>query len=177
MATRYRFPIYVGALLMAGTACSKIPNANKQYLDRMNESREAGRPWLDDMADNATLHDLAVADFHFVPHSAEISGTGEAKLERMAPMLSHYGGTVRYETSSTDKALVDQRIAHVKEYLKLAGCDMAKVKVEAMISGGRGMPADRAMKIAEKGTAPGGASGTSMSAMAGAAAASGQSKP
>lgn len=175
MATRYRFPIYVGALLMAGTACSKIPNATQQYSEWMNESREAGTPWLDDMADNATLHDMAVADFHFVPHSAEISGTGEARLDRMAPMLSHYGGTVRYETSSTDKALVDQRIAHVKEYLKLAGCDMAKVKVESMISGGRGMPAERAMKIAEKGTAPTSGSGAPMGVMAGAA--SGQSKP
>ena len=105
------------------------------------------------MADNAMLHDMSVADIHFVPHTAELSGTGAARLNRMATLLDTYGGTVRYETFNTDEALVKQRLDHVHEYLALTGCDMGRVQVKTMISGGRGMTASKAMIVEKKGTA------------------------
>jgi hypothetical protein len=106
-----------------------------------------------DMSDNAILHDMSVADIHFIPHTSELSGVGVARLNRMAKLLSTYGGTVRYETRLTDEKLIDPRLEHVQEYLALAGCDMDRVSVVAMRSGGRGMPGDEAVEKFEKGTA------------------------
>jgi hypothetical protein len=42
---------------------------------------------------------------------------------------------------------------HVREYLAVAGCNMDKVELKAMISGGRGMTADKAIIVERKGTA------------------------
>jgi hypothetical protein len=120
----------------------------------MDRSAENPQQHFRDMADNAVLSDMAVADFHFVAHTAELSGTGAARLNRMATLLDTYGGTVRYETFEPDEKLVKQRLEHVREYLTTTGCDMARVDVKAMISGGHGMPANKAIVIDLKGTNP-----------------------
>jgi hypothetical protein len=69
------------------------------------------------------------------------------------PSVELYGGTVNYQTNSTDTDLVNKRLAHVKEYLTVAGCDMDRVQVKTGLSGGRGIPANKAMEIDAKGTA------------------------
>jgi len=104
------------------------------------------------MADNAMLHDMSIADIHFVPHTSELSGTGVARLTRMAKLLEIYGGTVRYETFEKDEALVEARLDHAREFIAGTGCDMDRVKVETMISGGRGLKATEAIRIMEEGT-------------------------
>ena len=104
------------------------------------------------MADNAILQDMSIADIHFVPHTAEISGTGAVRLDRMAALLEAYGGTVRYETYLDDAAMVEHRLAHVMEYLTFTGCNMSRVQVRAMMSGGRTIPASEAIAVMEKGT-------------------------
>lgn len=146
-------------LLVAMSACNRPLTATDLAVERMNESRWTSGPNYVHMVDNAMLHDMSIADIHFVPHTAELSGTGEARLDRMAKLLGAYGGTVRYETFSTDEELTRQRLDHVREYLVLAGCNMDHVNVQAMMSGGRGMPADQAIEIKEKGTAPDSGSG------------------
>jgi len=106
---------------------------------------ETPRAHLTYMVDNALLHDMSIAEIHFVPHTRELSGTGIARLDRMAMMLDTYGGTVRYETDVTDEAFVQKRLDHVHEYLATTGCDMSRVEVKAMMSGGRGMSAVKAL--------------------------------
>ncbi len=108
-------------------------------MARMDETREQPRTHLTNMVDNAILHDMSLADFHFVPHSTELSGSGVARLDRMALMLDTYGGVVRYEASTTDEKLIKERLDHVKEYLTLVGCSMEKVALTTQLSGGRGM--------------------------------------
>lgn len=142
----------VPSLCVAGMACSKIPTAGQVYSNRMDESLASPRPYLTYMADNAMLHDMTIADLHFIPHTNELNGTGAARLDRLAVLLDVYGGVVRYETYSTDDEFVEQRLAHVRDYLATTGCDMSRVDVEAMISGGRGLPAEQAVKIMEAGT-------------------------
>lgn len=134
--------------------CQCFATGNQRANQEMDRSLDEPRDHWTDMADNAMLHDMTVADFHFVPHSAEISGTGQARLERMAMLLDVYGGTVRYETFETGDALVKQRLEHVREYLATTGCDMKRVEIKAMISGGRGMLATKAIMVDVKGTAP-----------------------
>lgn len=106
---------------------------------------------LNEMADNAILHDMSLVDLHFVPHSSEISGTGVKRLNRMAHLLNTYGGTVNYQTDLTDETLVQKRIDHVKEYLTVAGCDMDRVQVKAGLGAGRTSPAAKAMEIDARG--------------------------
>jgi hypothetical protein len=135
----------------ASQGTDRDKTAWQQQMAHMEKAKEHYGQHLDDMADNAILHDMSLADFHFVAHTSEISGTGADRLNRMAHLLSTYGGTVRYETAEADATLVNQRLDHVKEYLKVAGCDMDRVQVKTMISGGRGMPARDAIEINERG--------------------------
>jgi hypothetical protein len=123
--------------------------------ERMDRALHRPREYESDMVDNAILHDMSVADFHFVPHTAELSGTGAARLNRMATLLDTYGGTVRYETFETDEKLVNQRLEHVREYLATTGCGMERVQIKSMLSGGRGMAADKAIVVELKGTKAG----------------------
>lgn len=104
------------------------------------------------MVDNAMLHDMTVADLHFVPHTGELNGTGVARLTRMAHMLDVYGGTVRYETFESNEDLLNLRLAHVHEFLASTGCDMERVEVRVMLSGGRSLRAKEAIRIMEEGT-------------------------
>ena len=116
----------------------------------MDKTMESPRANFTYMADNAILHDMSIAEIHFVPHTRELSGTGIARLDRMSTMLDTYGGTVRYETYETDEAIVQKRLDHVHEYLATTGCDMSRIDVKAMLSGGRGMSAVKALAAEAK---------------------------
>src|SRR3972149_2058780 len=130
MFGKYSSLIVVGALALSNSACNTCQNcktlktSTDLQVERINKSMEESGEHFTNMADNAMLHDMSVADIHFVPHTAELSGTGAARLNRMATLLDTYGGTVRYETFSTDEAIVKHRLEHVHEYLAPTGCDM-----------------------------------------------------
>lgn len=157
MSNKNRFAMFttsalVGVVFAAGChgPCHD-QTARELHESHMDKAKASYGKHMDDMADNALLHDMSLADFHFVPHSSEISGTGADRLDRMAKLLSTYGGTVNYQTDSANTDLVNQRLAHVKEYLTVAGCDMDRVKVEAGLGGGRLSPALKAMEIEVRG--------------------------
>ena len=158
MIRKYPTLIVVASLALVNTACEncsdckKFKTATDLQVEMIDKTMEEPREHYTNMADNAMLHDMSVADIHFVPHTAELSGTGAARLNRMATLLDTYGGTVRYETFNADEEFVKQRLDHVHEYLALTGCDMGRVQVKAMISGGRGMTASKAIIVEAKGT-------------------------
>ena len=128
------------AVLTAIVGChGKNRSAVQLDMARMDATLAEPRTHLTNMVDNAILHDMSLADFHFVPHSTELSGSGVARLDRMALLLDTYGGVVRYEASTIDETLIKGRLDHVKEYLTLVGCTMEKVALTTGISGGRGM--------------------------------------
>ena len=152
MLGTYRRLILVAILPAAATACNKLHTTTDLQTSRMDDSRQAFGSHLTYMVDNAVLHDMSVADIHFIPHTGELSGVGEVRLNRLARLLNTYGGTLRYETLLDDEALVNQRLEHTREYLALTGCDMDRVEVAPMMSGGRGMPGDEAVEKFIKGT-------------------------
>ena len=156
MQGMYRLLLLASPLLIASVGCNRMHTATKMQLARMDEARETYGGHFDQMVDNAILRDMSVADIHFIPHTTELSGIGVARLDRLARLLQVYGGTVRYETLMKDEALVQQRLDHVGEYLALAGCDMDRVELAAMMSGGRGLPGDEAVDKLNQGTAPAG---------------------
>ena len=89
--------------------------------------------------DQAMLADMSVADIHFVPHSSELSGTGEARLARYAELLATTGGTLHYDTAVTDDKLLRSRLAAANDYLKESVPGTKSVKVVVGGAGGRGI--------------------------------------
>ena len=122
------------------------------------------------MNDNAMLHDSAVADIHFEPHTVELSGLGIRTLMRMGELLSISGGAIRYETATTDEFLITGRLNSVREFLNAAGFDTANIRVEAGMARSSGMDAADAVAIKE-------AAPTSAAAQTGAATAGAPAGP
>ncbi len=145
MLGTHRPLMLLATLLVMSAACNNFKTTTDLQMSRMNESKSKFASYNADMIDNAILRDMSVADIHFIAHTGELSGVGEARLNRMAKLLHTYGGTVRYETTLNDEALMAQRLAHVREYLALTGCDMERVTVADMMSGGRGLSGDEAV--------------------------------
>lgn len=136
----------LSCVVVAASACTSTPTTHDQQTMRMDQTRASFGTYYRHMSDNAILRDMSLADIHFVAHTAEINGIGEVRLERMARLLSAYGGTVRYEARERDAALVEKRVKHAREYLALVGCDMDRVDVVVMRSGGRGGSGDEAVQ-------------------------------
>jgi hypothetical protein len=132
-------------VLMVGCEASGGKTAGQAQLASIHDTRKASRGHLPWMVDNAVMQDMSLADIHFIPHSAELSGTGVARLDRMALMLDTYGGTVRYESGTKEDPLTQKRLEHVREYLAMTGCNMDRVTIEPGLAGGRGMDAAHAL--------------------------------
>lgn len=98
--------------------------------------------WADMYAyhdDQGMMADMSIADMHFVPHTADLSGVGEARLERYAELLAGRGGTINYDTASTDETLVADRLATAKRFLAQAMPSQKSIEVAVGPAGGRGM--------------------------------------
>jgi hypothetical protein len=144
----------VWVLAVVGCAGGGLKTATDIQLEHIQAMRDRSRAHQQDMIDNAVLADMSLAEFHFIPHSAELSGTGVKQLDRMAPMLDTYGGTVHYGGNMSDDELVKQRIAHVHEYLAMTGCNMDHVKIVPGLAGGTGMQARTALEKQHRMDAP-----------------------
>lgn len=151
LGTRRCFVILCPALLVALSACNRPDTTAGSWAPDVGERRGKYTSHLSYMVDNAILSDMSVADIHFIPHTSELSGVGEARLARMAKLLNTYGGTVRYETKLDDETMIQERLDHVREYLALTGCDMSRVRLATMMAGGCGMPGDEAVEKFKQG--------------------------
>ncbi len=146
--------------LVVVSGCQQpVVTSTQRMTNKMDYAKQHRFEHMTDMVDNAILYDMTIADLHFVPHTAELSGTGVARLDRLVPLLNTYGGVVRYETQEKNAKLVEKRMGHAREYLALAGCTMDHVEIKTMISGGRGMPASDAIDAMTRGTQPESAAG------------------
>lgn len=124
---------------------SPLRSTHDRQMESMDRTLNYPKMYLTNMIDNSILHDMSLSDIHFVAHSVELSGTGVARLDRMALLLNTYGGIVRFETMETDQEMIKARLAHIEEYLTVVGCEMENVEVKMMISGGRGMSASQVL--------------------------------
>ena len=95
--------------------------------------------------DQGMMADMSIADVHFVPHQKYLSGTGEARLERYAELLASTGGTLHYDTSQSDRTLIQERISVAEKFLAEAVPSNQRIQVAQGIPGGRGMSASEAM--------------------------------
>ncbi len=154
MLGMFRRLTLVTALVLVTASCKNGVKTTTDYqVERMDQARERYHDFSKDMTGSALLRDMSLSDAHFIPHSSELNGLGASRLDRMAPMLDTYGGTVRYQTVAKDEALVKQRLDHIREYLKLTGCKMERVNVAVAMAGGHGIPGDEAIEKLKRGTA------------------------
>lgn len=126
--------------LACAVGCRREVEIEQTVADEW-QSRYQAKPLFTYMVDNAILSDMSVADIHFIPHHAELGSTGMHRLDRMAPMLNTYGGTIRYQTYHEDQQFVQARMASIRDYLAVVGCDLSDVTLESGLPGGRGIPA------------------------------------
>lgn len=134
-------------VMVAGCNASRLKSTHDRQMEAMDRTLNAPKMYVTNMIDNAILHDMSLSDIHFVAHSVEISGTGVARLDRMALLLNTYGGIVRYETMETDQEMIKARLAHIEEYLTVVGCEMENVEIKLKMNGGRGMAAKQALAL------------------------------
>lgn len=117
------------------------------------------------MADNAVLQDMSVADIHFAGTSAQLSGLGKVRLEKIVDVLKTYGGDVRYNAQVRDDVLVQARRQRIEDFLASAGVNMDKVTVKVEMPASDGMAAAEAIKAQQAPTAScGGDAGASAGA-------------
>ncbi|MCH7591234.1 MAG: hypothetical protein IH989_00440 [Planctomycetes bacterium] len=135
----------VVVLVSIHLGCSGMRSGAAIQLDRMADTRESYGDAFRYMVDNAILSDMSLADIHFVTHTSELSGVGAARLQRMARLLNTYGGKIRYETALSDKAMLAERMTHVREFLALSGCELDPVEIAVMAPGGRRMSGQEAV--------------------------------
>lgn len=102
------------------------------------------------MHDNALLADMTVADYHFLPHRPLLTSLGKTRLDRLASLMEAYGGTIRFNTDSTDEELTRKRTDAVVAYLGELGVPAASQAVKRAGPGGAGMPAAEAILIMQK---------------------------
>ncbi len=140
-------PSLIGSVVLLAGACNEPKETFRMRAQGSNDAHTSLERYFGTMADNAMVSEFAISDFHFTRHTIDLSDTGAARLDRMLPYLSTYGGTVHYQTSQDDKKLIEGRLDHVRDYLAILGCDMKHVKVVAGLSTGTGMSAKDAITI------------------------------
>lgn len=117
-------------LLIAVAGC--YPQADRLHAPPQGNTSRPSK--LNDVfvyqTDNASQADSAVADIHFEPHLADLSGTGVRKLTRLGELLTPAGGEIHYDTVETDKQLVEARLNSVRAFLKTSGYDTSKITVK-----------------------------------------------
>lgn len=125
------------------------PYGENQRLNAPPQGESESRPeWAEYYTyhnDQGMLADMSIADIHFVPHCAELSGTGEARLARYAELLAARGGTINYETVIDDDKLINDRLKNAKRFLVQALPGKQRVDVVSGIAGGRGMDSKEAL--------------------------------
>ncbi|MBK8270333.1 MAG: hypothetical protein IPK83_19370 [Planctomycetes bacterium] len=137
-----------GALILALCfACNQNTQTTSMNGPQMEESppQPEMAEYFANHNDQGMISDMSIADIHFIPHTPNLSGAGEARLERYAELLATTGGTLCYDTRMDNKELLDARLAMAREFLAHAVPGKNEVRVELGMAGGRGMTASEAI--------------------------------
>ncbi|MCH7526382.1 MAG: hypothetical protein IID39_02995 [Planctomycetes bacterium] len=147
------FEVLVGGGMITLAGCTIGPPAS-----RLNVSYDEQRPELvsiaslfTSMADNALQSTMSMSDVYFVANTTELNSAGVKRLTRYAKLLQPYGGTIHYETTSTDQEEIAAKVAHIKDVLVATGLDVSHIQVEAGPARGVGMSAEEAIKAKDGG--------------------------
>lgn len=134
-------PALVIALASCGPPASRLNAPPQGAADRHPDAKH----YFDYMTDQSMMADRAIADMHFIPHMAELNGTGQARLERYAELLATRGGTLHYDTNMTDEKLIEARLETARQFLAQAVPGATKIDVVVGLPGSPGMEATEAI--------------------------------
>ncbi len=96
--------------------------------------------------DQGLMADRCISDIHFIPHTAELSGAGVARLGRYAELLAGSGGTIYYDTDITDEDFVEARLKTATDFLAGEIPGTQPIEVALGMPGGPGIGSDEATK-------------------------------
>ena len=145
-------PAFAVVFLLAG--CDHFGERFIETNVSFHSAREIMEERLVAMADNAMLHDMAMAEIHFVPHTTELNTLGEQRLERYARLLSDSGGTLSFQSSATDKEFNEARIASITRFLAESGIAQERIIAQVGLRKSKGMGAEEAIQVMERAFAP-----------------------
>ncbi len=145
-------PTFAVVFLLAG--CDHVGERFIETNVSFHSAREIMEERLVAMGDNAMLHDMAMAEIHFVPHTTELNTLGERRLERYARLLSDSGGTLSFQSSTTDKEFNEARVASITRFLAEAGIARERITAQVGLRKSTGMRAEEAIQVMERVFAP-----------------------
>ena len=145
-------PAFAVVFLLAG--CDHVGERFVETNVSFHDAREIMEERLVAMADNAMLHDMAMAEIHFIPHTTELNTLGEQRLERYARLLSDSGGMLSFQSSTTDKQFNEARIASITRYLAESGIAQERIVAQLGLRKSKGMGAEEAIQVMERAFSP-----------------------
>lgn len=140
-------------VVVAVIGCDTGPGSkrlNAPYFAEGNPSPKIAS-YFTSMVDNGLLSTMSISDFHFVPNTTELNSAGVERLRRYARLLKPYGGTLHYQSDEVDAAIIETKVAHIRDVLAATGLDVDGIRVEAGRSRGKGITAVEAIKIKNNG--------------------------
>lgn len=140
--------LFLSALMLGPGGCEKRQElVDTQPQPAPMDKEDPLNEQFDLSATNADMADMAVCDVDFWPNRAQLNGTGTAKLNRLAWIVDHYGGTVMVDLVEPNTQLARDRVGMVKTYLRTWGLSDEKIQVALGLPPTRGMNADEAIVI------------------------------
>jgi len=94
--------------------------------------------------DQGMIADMSIADMHFIAHTSELSGAGEARLGRYAELLALSGGIINFDTKLRNEDMILARLASAREFLADSVPGARPVDVVVGLAGGPGMRSQEA---------------------------------
>lgn len=91
--------------------------------------------------DQGLMADRSIADIHFIPGTADLSGVGVVRLERYAELMATRGGTLHYDAQIQDQELIDARLKTAQAFLAQVVPSSNPIHIVCGMPGGRGMSA------------------------------------
>lgn len=102
---------------------------------------------FDDQARRGIEVQRAIFEYHFRPHSAELTSLGRKVVLVLADSLERDGGRISVQRGSASKDIYAARIILVRENLRAGGVDIERIVIEDGTPGGAGTTSRNAVRI------------------------------
>lgn len=104
----------------------------------------------DAQVENAVIRQQTLFPYHFVVNGADLNGLGKSDLAILAEHYRLYPGKLSVRKGDASKTLYEARLATVREAMKDAGVEIAKVEFTDSVAGGDGLSGREVLLIIEK---------------------------
>lgn len=133
-------------------ACAPAPacesaNADVAIMEIADETRAPLTMQFDRQVHNRELADMSLTDLHFLPNRSMLNSNGTQRLNHLAWLVDHYGGSIKLDLEEPNGKLSQARRQTVCAYLKACGLPPSKTEVVFGLPDSKGMDAKEAIPI------------------------------